>query len=578
MYHGIILSGCDLHFPYKDGKKLIAARSFGAHKIASHMRKTGDWDIEVLDFLSAFSVDELKDFVDSRITKKTIFLGLSVFVNPTMPAGPFRSPVTEVVKRHNEISKYVKKKYPWVTIICGSQKLSNVLHHENVDWFCLGMGEIAMEAVCNYLIGKGPEPTNEVVKNPFKVEHIKFFREAEYRIVNATRHYPAWPLTRARNRFEERDYIQPTETLVVELSRGCKFKCSFCTYGPLGLKEDTTRDAEDYYDELLENYEKWGVTSYLYSDETVNDSTAKLEKFAEVTKRLPFTPNIHGFARADLFVTRGQKDWDLCLDMGFIGTGMGVETFNHRSGKAIKKGMNPQKLQDGLLEFKSYMQKNSPHGYYCGNLQTIAGLPFETFETLDATAAWANKYWDDDMLTIHPLYLFYYAGRNSYDAVSDFENRFEEWGYKWEAMDMTDVMMTWTGLEKYNQRNNSDTIDIKVLRESTSDDEYNNNLKYLAKHSDEELIRQGLSKWVHPSRDYDFTDMIQWTSDTQVKRQELKGGAFDMSNQWYLSWYTILKRELKEVFSGYGRPVDDDDYQHYLDLVDLYKEKKLRNI
>ena len=52
-------------------------RSFGNHRIATHLRKQG-WDVECLDYIWTFSYDELTEYVDKRITKDTVFIGISV--------------------------------------------------------------------------------------------------------------------------------------------------------------------------------------------------------------------------------------------------------------------------------------------------------------------------------------------------------------------------------------------------------------------------------------------------------------------------------------------------------------------
>ena len=52
-------------------------RSGGAHKIATYMRKEG-WDIEVLDYWLAFTDEEFQEFIKSRVTQDTKFIGVSV--------------------------------------------------------------------------------------------------------------------------------------------------------------------------------------------------------------------------------------------------------------------------------------------------------------------------------------------------------------------------------------------------------------------------------------------------------------------------------------------------------------------
>ena len=116
-------------------------------------------------------------------------------------------------------------------------------------------------------------------------------------------------------KYEERDYIQPQEVLTLELARGCKFKCKFCAYPILGVKGDYSRCGDSVREELLENYEKWGVTNYTVSDETINETPAKLAKLANAIKQLPFQPHLAGFIRADLLINKPET-WQDLWDMG----------------------------------------------------------------------------------------------------------------------------------------------------------------------------------------------------------------------------------------------------------------------
>jgi hypothetical protein len=169
----------------------------------------------------------------------------------------------------------------------------------------------------------------------------------------------------------------------------------------LGVKEDHTRDAEDFYIELQDTYDRYGVTKYMLSDETVNDYTAKLEKFAGATRRLSFQPRLFGFARADLLVSRRQ-DWDLMIEMGFVGHHYGIESSNHKTVKAIGKGMNPERILSGLLEARSYFRK---HGYYRSSISVIAGLPYETRESFNSLINWVDTNWKHENTYMFPLHI-----------------------------------------------------------------------------------------------------------------------------------------------------------------------------
>ena len=75
--------------------------------------------------------------------------------------------------------------------------------------------------------------------------------------------------------------------LSFETSRGCRFKCSYCNFPILGVKDDYTRDADDFDTNLRRNYDDWGVTEYIITDDTFNDYVEKIRKYADRVDKCP---------------------------------------------------------------------------------------------------------------------------------------------------------------------------------------------------------------------------------------------------------------------------------------------------
>ena len=368
-------------------------RSFGAHKIATHLRKQG-WEVEVIDFVQEFSRIQLTQILNDRITDKTEFIGLSSLFD----GDPLLN------HRFTQIYEIVNGRVP---VIAGSQKYAS-LDAFPADYYFVGFGE---EAIDQWLD-----------------TGISFIEHDGRRIVDATRLYPSFPRPDSTIDYEERDLIQSYEVLNIEMSRGCKFHCSFCTFTPLGVRGDFTRDADSYVNEMQRNYDKWGVTSYLVSDETINDTSMKMEKFARATERLSFQPTLHGFVRADLIISRPQ-DWDNMLRCGMIGHAYGVETFHPEAGKAIRKGMDSERVKDGLLEVYDYFTANS-HAHFDAHASNIIGLPFESLASVREGIRWYQDNWKGSTLYV-PLTL-YRDRPNPIDTLSRFDENYDDWGYTWD--------------------------------------------------------------------------------------------------------------------------------------------------
>lgn len=371
----------------------VMDRLGGAHRIASHLR-TQDWDCEVIDFFSSWTREEMAELLKSRITSSTKFIGLSYIFS--MDANR-----PEV----KEFTCWLKTDYPDVLIISGSQ--TTLVDNEYVDYHVTGYGEHALDAILKYKFSNGPAPVHDTMRINYRTK-----------VINALHNYPAYPFTDPIIKYEDRDFMHPNEWGKIEFSRGCKFKCSYCSYPVLGVKGDYSRDAESARIQLQDAYDRFGMTNWVVSDETFNDRTEKITKFADMVETLTFQPYFSGYIRADLLVSR-PKDREELLRMRFLGHFYGIETFNHESAKSIKKGMDPKRLQEGILEVKEYY-KERVGKYYRAQMAFIMGLPHETKETAEATLKWLRNNWMDQVSSANPLQIGTLDDYRSSDMAMDY--------------------------------------------------------------------------------------------------------------------------------------------------------------
>lgn len=380
-------------------------RVSGAYRIATILRREG-WDVEVVDYFYYFTLDELKQLIDSRNQHYTVnWIGFSA---------TWLSTWTEKIQRNVvDFVSYVKEKYPETNIITGGADPRLELDssrdvYKNIDYIVSGFGEVAIVELLKYLYSNGPKlkwwPTRWGGKH-----------------VDANAHYAAWPTTELSVDYEERDFLTGKEALGIELSRGCRFACSFCNFPILGVKDDTTRDIINLEYEFRRNYDKWGVKNYQISDETFNDRDEKLIKIANVVKSLPFEPNFNAFIRADLLVSKPHHK-ELLATARIWSQFYGIETLNHETGKRIGKGMHPDKIKAGLLDVRDYFRRNL--GPYRGSVSLIFGLPKETRESLMATMKWFQDNWTSESVIAFPLNI------NTMGHLSKIDKDYESYGYR----------------------------------------------------------------------------------------------------------------------------------------------------
>ena len=210
----------------------------------------------------------------------------------------------------------------------------------------------------------------------------------------------------------------------METSRGCRFACSYCNFPILGVKGDYTRSQECFERNIKENYDEWGVTEYIITDDTFNDYIPKIQKYGDVVQSLSFEPNFTGYVRADLMTMR-DGDLEQMLRMRFNSHLYGIESTNHESAKSIGKGGKPEKILEGVLKAKEYFLEQN--GFYRGEMSFIWGLPYETPETIEKTFKWLDDNWVGEAVSMFPLHIM---RDNGMTRPSDLTHKKEQYGYK----------------------------------------------------------------------------------------------------------------------------------------------------
>ena len=176
--------------------------------------------------------------------------------------------------------------------------------------------------------------------------------------------------------------IKNGEWLPLEVSKGCRFGCKFCFYD---IRGTLIKDADCLREELMYNYENFGVTGYMLTDDTVNDSPAKIDMLHKVIKSLPFKMEWISYCRPDMF-SKYPEMWRKMIDMGCKGVFLGVETLDHTAGKLAGKGLDPERMKEILIWMREVAQDDV---FILASM--IIGLPGETKESLYKTAEWFKE-------------------------------------------------------------------------------------------------------------------------------------------------------------------------------------------
>ena len=413
-------------------------RGYGVHRIASQIRANG-YSCIVIDFSSALTFDRYREIIDLTVGPNTLMVGFSTtwlpYRFPELP-GEFTNqiPGHHIGEQHelshnidladwrkdnlvvqfgknqvDEWLKYPKTINPNLKIVLGGAKADFYMDFKNVDHVIFGIAETMTIELLDKLSGKTKRIFNKYIDHDRKA------------------HANTWDFRESSTRYTNLDFIQPQETLNLEVGRGCRFKCAFCNFPLIGQKNvnDYLKYPTHIRDELLENYERWGTTKYFIVDDTFNDSTEKLEMMAKVMSDLPFKIKFWCYTRIDLLATHPEQ-MELMKELGVAETFFGLETFNDQSSKTIGKGMPNSRRKDTLYKAKEVW---GDRVWMEGGF--MIGLPHETQASWRETVEWLKR--SDcplDISTVYPLNIIKKTDRNQWFPTSWFDNNYEKFGYR----------------------------------------------------------------------------------------------------------------------------------------------------
>ena len=225
--------------------------------------------------------------------------------------------------------------------------------------------------------------------------------------------------------WHETDFIDEDSWLEIETARGCAFDCAYCSYPRRG-RFDSFKDPDALRQELITNYEKFGVTRYNIVDDLYNDSKEKVRIFHEkVWSKLPFKPEWVANMRLDM-IWSDPDSAAILLEDGCRFGQFGIETLHDVAGRKVGKGLGRKRILETLEFLKPIWGKEL---LISGNF--IAGLPFEPIESIRETMNWSvttdllyNANWQQLFLT--PPSIF-----DVVDPVNRIEEDYEKFQVEW---------------------------------------------------------------------------------------------------------------------------------------------------
>lgn len=368
------------------------ARPIGAYRIATALRKSG-YQVEVIDFLSEWSVEELLAYIDAG--PKPLWIGFSTTFISVDKRSWADAAENQGSKWANELTRFKEDDLYFFNelkkrsiLIAGGSRADRVKYFYEFDYVFAGYADEAVVAFSDFISGKTDQFS-------YEDENILSLKESgkSYNVkrINCQEYYVVKEVDDIGTEYVDTDFIEEGEELPLEISRGCIFKCSFCAYPLNGkTKNDYIRPKEEILKDIKTYQEKYKSNVYYFLDDTFNDTVEKLEMIKDIRNQLnPF--KFWAYGRLDLIRARPETI-PLMKEIGWDWVTFGVETFNKTAGSLIGKSSPKNNQEQTLIDLKT----QNPDLYI--NLEFIVGLPGDTPEDNFEIVSWLldnQLLWDE---------------------------------------------------------------------------------------------------------------------------------------------------------------------------------------
>lgn len=274
--------------------------------------------------------------------------------------------LTAHVARGYELAKMIKTEFPDATVVFGGLHPTTLpeeaLATGYVDFVVRGEGEEVMLHLYRAIRGSG-DPTE--LKGVSYIRDGQYFHNAEAPLIPDINQIPAFPY----HLFQHPRY----DMGFLATSRGCPYRCSYCSQRLLTGTTYRYKSAEKIMEELEILVETYGQKTVVFYDDNFCLKARRVHELCDLIiergmhKKVEFSIQ----TRADnMLIHGGEKLIRHMVEAGFRHAGFGMETGVQRLADLIRK----DETVDVHLETTRLCQKNG----MTVSLFMIYGLPTET--------------------------------------------------------------------------------------------------------------------------------------------------------------------------------------------------------
>lgn len=178
------------------------------------------------------------------------------------------------------------------------------------------------------------------------------------------------------------------KVLPITGSRGCVRKCTFCDY-IANWKKFNWREADDIFQEMLRQYEIWGIRYFKFQDSLTNGNMKEFVKLTELLSDYNQNNPEESFKWSGYYIFRNhnantEREWQLVADSGAENLAVGIENLNQH----IRYDLGKKFTNEAIDVHIEYAQK---HGILLQMLN-IVGYVNETEKDIDFIKNWLRSH------------------------------------------------------------------------------------------------------------------------------------------------------------------------------------------
>lgn len=171
-------------------------------------------------------------------------------------------------------------------------------------------------------------------------------------------------------------------------SRGCVRKCTFCDY-IANWTAFRWRTAEDIFDEMMEQYKKYGIRTFKFQDTLTNGNIKEFNRLMELLAKYNRDNPTESFRWGGYYIFRDQSNsddyrWQMIKESGADLLIVGIENLNEDIRFAIGK-----KFSNNSIDY--HLEKALEHNIRL-YLLMIVGYVTETQAHIDFAKKWLDEH------------------------------------------------------------------------------------------------------------------------------------------------------------------------------------------